>query len=72
VDLGLYAKLVSAVPMHASPLEHVATPCPSNIYHAEFQVRSVDGLFTTLKRRGAAIGNLVGFVQLRHLVEAGY
>jgi hypothetical protein len=28
VDLGLYERLVSARPMHASPLEHVATPHP--------------------------------------------
>lgn len=46
-DLELYERLVSARPLHASPLEHVATPV-----------------------RGAQVGNLRGWRQMRHEVEA--
>jgi thymidylate synthase ThyX len=48
-DLELYERLVSARPLHASPLEHVATPA----------------------RPGAtSLGNLQGWRQMRHEVEA--
>jgi hypothetical protein len=50
-DFALFDRLVSARPMHASPLEHVATP-------------EQDWSVTTP-------GNFRGWLQLRHMVEAG-
>lgn len=47
-DLELYERLVSARPLHASPLEHIATPI----------------------RAGVSLGNLCGWRQMRHEVEA--
>ena len=36
-DVRLYRTLTSAVPMHASPLEHVAVPCDFGYHeHANF------------------------------------
>lgn len=62
-DLNLYDRLVSADPMHASPLEHVATPDSWNIrteiakhpYYAELRLPRV--------------GNFVGWRQHRFDVE---
>lgn len=48
-DLELYERLVSARPLHASPLEHVATP---------------------VRVGTAQVGNLRGWRQMRHEVEA--
>lgn len=49
-DLRLFTKLATAHPIHASPMEHQATP-------NQFGDRQV--------------GNLTGWAQLRHRVEAG-
>lgn len=49
-DLRLYERLVSARPMHASPMEHPCTPAASG--------RRLEG--------GAVLGNFTGFHQLRH------
>lgn len=35
-DLALYERLTSSTPPHASPLEHVARPCPTNTAHQHF------------------------------------
>ncbi|MDX1407863.1 MAG: hypothetical protein R3330_07010, partial [Saprospiraceae bacterium] len=75
-DLDLYKRLVEANPMHASPLEHVATPDSWNIRKerigAEYGIRRlmVDGEIVarrelTLPR----VGNFIGWRQHRFDVE---
>jgi thymidylate synthase ThyX len=59
-DLKLFDRLVSASPMHASPLEHVATPCPSMDWSNVVDVRSTSPHH---------LGNFTGWDQLRHMVE---
>jgi hypothetical protein len=56
-DLKLYDQLTSADPPHASPLEHVATPCD--------WARHQDGPGRTPNHHQ---GNFIGWDQLRHLV----
>lgn len=54
-DLELYERLTTAEPPHASPLEHVATPCPDNLfylYNADYET--------------SIVGNFPGWLQLRH------
>lgn len=55
-DIELYNRLVSARPMHASPLEHVASPAGWN------SKRTFAGL-------RPKVGNFVGWIQHRHMVE---
>lgn len=57
VDEGLYQKLISADPPHASPLEHVATP---------IEPASKDGWY--LDNQPFTPGNFTGWAQLRHQV----
>ena len=57
-DLALYDRLVTARPPHASPLEHVATPC-RHLPIAEYTGDVV---------RPGHCGNLQGWDQLRHVV----
>lgn len=59
-DLDLYDRLVSADPMHASPLEHVATPDVWNEHQVE-----VEGMTLTLPK----VGNFLGWRQHRIEVE---
>lgn len=54
-DIELYERLTSASPAHASPLEHVATPVPSNTIY-----------FTGVDLKVPVIGNYLGWGQLRH------
>ncbi len=61
-DLNLYERLVSARPMHASPLEHVATPAAWNQ-----QVVNVPGVGIT--EPVPKVGNLLGWKQHRLDVE---
>lgn len=75
-DLQLYRDLVSARPMHASPLEHVAKPCSCDEYLA-FRIAgenpgNPDDPFVSTKGitlRPDHRGNFAGFDQLRHTVE---
>jgi thymidylate synthase ThyX len=66
-DLTLYERLISASPMHASPLEHVATPAPWNwqLVTTGDQV-TMKGLDVILPK----YGNLLGWHQHRFDVEA--
>ena len=57
-DLALYDRLVTARPPHASPLEHVATPC------RHLPITEYTGDVVRLGHRG----NLHGWDQLRHMV----
>ncbi|MDA8183862.1 MAG: hypothetical protein M0035_05490, partial [Actinomycetota bacterium] len=57
-DLALYERLVTAKPPHASPLEHVATPCR----HLPITEYTGDVV------RPGHRGNLRGWDQLRHAV----
>lgn len=59
-DLALYERLVTARPPHASPLEHVATPCR----HLPITEHTGDVVCPGHR------GNLQGWDQLRHLVLA--
>lgn len=59
-DIALYEKLVGADPMHASPLEHPATPASWNVN--KVRIGEVD--FTT-----PVLGNFVGWKQHRLDVE---
>lgn len=64
-DLELYERLSSAVPMHASPLEHVATPCECAEYWAIPREEStLQGRVVRPDHRG----NFRGWDQLRHHV----
>lgn len=67
-DLNLYKRLTEANPMHASPLEHVATPRPENSHTVE-----IEGMFITDPRLTVTLpkyGNLLGWHQHRFDVEA--
>ena len=55
-DLELYDRLVGAVPLHASPAEHQATPDDFNPYSEEWMKPHLHG-------------NFVGWVQNRKLLE---
>ena len=64
VDLALYQKLVEASPPHASPLEHVATPCRHlPITFSDFPEPDVCS--------PGHRGNFRGWDQLRHAVLGG-
>ena len=56
-DLVLYERLVTAKPPHASPLEHVATPC------RHLPITASTGEVT----RMGHLGNIRGWDQLRHM-----
>lgn len=64
-DLNLYDRLVSADPMHASPLEHVARVDPWNVH--ELEVPLLDGGVAVVNL--PKIGKFLGYRQLRHDVE---
>lgn len=68
-DLQLYDRLVTADPMHASPLEHVAQPDPSN--KRELTFSRVDEWGTRHERRLVlpVYGNFLGWQQHRFEVE---
>ena len=61
-DIRLFERLTEATPMHASPLEHVATPRQDNQHVVELD----KGLVLTLPR----YGNFLRWHQLRFDVEA--
>jgi hypothetical protein len=63
-DLVLYDRLVSADPMHASPLEHVCRPEVGNVHTVD--VDAGDGIGTLVLPR---YGNLLGWHQHRFDVE---
>lgn len=66
-DINLYKRLTGASPMHASPLEHVATPYADNMHTVEVHDAFGDArLELTLPR----YGNLVGWHSHRYDVEA--
>ena len=68
-DLTLYNRLVSADPMHASPLEHVATPAAHNEHTVVpgVEVLQPDKVYPAL--RLPRYGNLLGWHQHRFDVE---
>jgi hypothetical protein len=73
-DLEMYQRLVSADPMHASPLEHVATPAPWNHQTVQIQaiVEGVEGqqMWGVLgQRKLPKIGKFMGWLQHRHEYE---
>lgn len=65
-DLELYERLTTETPPHWSPLEHVCTPDASNVQQVRVEGESGRVLTHTVPR----IGNLLGWSQLRHRVEA--
>ncbi|HVL40258.1 MAG TPA: FAD-dependent thymidylate synthase [Fimbriimonadaceae bacterium] len=66
-DLELYERLVTARPMHASPLEHVARPDPSNMQMVPVEdMQGRIAKYVVLPR----LGNFLGWQQLRHIIEA--
>lgn len=68
-DVGLYDKLVTSWPMHASPLEHVCTPDPTNVHTVAVQdvFRPADSTVLTLTL--PRYGNLLGWHQHRFDAE---
>lgn len=72
VDRELFKKLISARPMHASPLEHVATPFPANSHTTQlaWPGLKLNDRPRLLKHNGPRIGNFMGWLQLRAIVEA--
>jgi hypothetical protein len=71
-DLDLYDRLVTAKPWHGSPLEHPATPDPTNATRAELAFTDVWGNDRMIERTIPLIGNFIGWRQLRAEVEAAY
>lgn len=67
-DLQLYDRLVSADPMHASPLEHVATPDPSNVQKVRYGFEE-NGIRREKTFVLPKIGNFLGWRQHRLEVE---
>lgn len=67
-DRALYARLTSATPMHASPLEHVATPRSSNWQEVVVNPALESG--PALRLQLPKYGNLIGWHQHRFDVEA--
>lgn len=65
-DINLYTRLTSATPMHASPLEHVATPYNSNLQEVVVISRPNGNLKPLILPR---YGNLLGWHQHRFDVE---
>lgn len=65
-DIELYQRLVSAEPMHASPLEHVATPWPWNA--SEYKIFLESNEYTAVGPL-PKVGNFLGWRQLRLEVE---
>lgn len=61
-DLALYERLVGGVPLHASPVEHQATP---DVWHED-----TDGF--TGWEQSSLHGNFDGWIQNRKLVEAQF
>lgn len=69
-DVKLYGRLVSADPMHASPLEHVATPWGDNVQTVHLWQRGTpQHLSTRHELRLPRVGNFIGWRQLRLDVE---
>jgi hypothetical protein len=76
-DRALYRKLCNPEggPPHAAPLEHVATPAPSNVQHIALTIdgtvlTEIDPTYEWKHARTftvPALGNFVGWTQLRHL-----
>lgn len=66
-DLELYERLVTAEPMHASPLEHQARP----VLSSSGFVYDINLLTAARPKDEELGGNLVGWVQYRKLVEEG-
>lgn len=82
-DIELYNRLVSADPMHASPLEHVARPAPGNVqrplirdsftlgeYGGDFLSPEPACLPASYAPRLPQYGNFLGWHQHRFDVEA--
>lgn len=65
-DLNLYKRLTEANPMHASPLEHVATPKRTNAHKVPIFTEGRLGMEVTLP----LYGNFIGWHQHRFDVEA--
>lgn len=63
-DIGLWERLTTATPPHASPLEHPAQADPKNARTAEW--RMFDGGVGTQVL--PVIGNFVGWTQARHMM----
>jgi hypothetical protein len=69
-DQSLYAKLVSAEPMHAAPLEHVATPDLQNEHVVDIAGVGIDGNPYALSLTLPRYGSLLGFRAHRVEIEA--
>jgi hypothetical protein len=70
-DFELYDKLVTAKPIHWSPLEHVATPWLANRQDERISFTDTLGQRHILYNRNLPrVGNLLGWRQLRTEIEA--
>jgi thymidylate synthase ThyX len=67
-DLILYQRLLTARPMHASPMEHVATPAAWNYETPAFWDPDTSGRQLSLGDV-PRLGNLLRWLQWRHVVE---
>lgn len=67
-DLELYERLVTADPPHWSPLEHVATPCPTVEDKTVNRFTQQRVTSTRVHVGSQHKGNFTGWDQLRHLV----
>lgn len=70
-DLNLYARLTTATPMHASPLEHVCTPNAENVQTIAVRRRAMmDGIHRSgMELTLPVYGNFLGWHQHRFDVE---
>lgn len=69
-DLRLYDRLVTAQPWHGSPLEHPATPDPTNRTMATLAFTDLNGEQQYVERAIPLFGNFIGWRQHRVEVEA--
>jgi len=68
--LSIYDKLVNSKPVHASALEHCATPIPAqNGYATHWDVLRIDGVTHMDKDGEFYSGNFKSFIQYRQLIK---
>lgn len=68
--VNIYDKLVSSKPVHASALEHCATPIPAqNGYTTHWDVLRIDGVTHMDKDGEFYSGNFKSFIQYRQLIK---
>lgn len=66
----IFNQLIESKPMHASPIEHQATPMPKLVATNLDDLKITEGITHLDKNHNLWSANLRGWVQYRHLVQA--